>query len=120
MRKVTFSMRRAAAAGVAVATLAGCSMDVKNPTVVDASTIDPLADARVFSLSAQQNFYQAFGGFINSTAYYATETWSGAVRNETNDIGRRLIVDRPLRVTVGRHDVLRWTRRVRGIVSVFV
>ena len=114
MRKVAFSMRRAAVAGVVLATLTGCDTDVINPAVVEASTIDPVADARVFSLSAQQNFYQAFGGFINSTAYYATETWSGAVRNETNDIGRRVIVDTnvdlsgsfwaPMQTVIGTND----------------
>ena len=79
--------------GSAVVALAGCSTDVKDPTVVQASTIDPIADARVFSLSAQQNFYVAYAAMINNTANYSNETWSGAVRNETNDIARHVIVD---------------------------
>jgi hypothetical protein len=87
------SMRRVAVTGVSVVALAGCSTDVKDPTVVQASTIDPVADARVFSLSAQQNFYQSLASFINNTANYSNETWSGAVRNETNDIARHVIVD---------------------------
>lgn len=94
MRETTQrSMRRAAVAGIATVTVAACSTDVKDPTVVQASTIDPIADARVFSLSAQQNYYVAYAALINNTANYSNETWSGAVRNETNDIARHVIVD---------------------------
>ena len=114
MRNMPFSMRRVAVTGVAAVALAGCSTDVKDPTVVQASTIDPIADARVFSLSAQQNFYVAYGAFINNTANYSNETWSGAVRNETNDIARHVIVDTnvdlsgsfwaPLQQVIGTND----------------
>ena len=93
MRVMHSSMRRIAVAGVALAALAGCSVDVKDPTVVQASTIDPIADARVFSLSAQQNFYVAYAALINNTGIYSNELWTGAVRNETNDIARHVIVD---------------------------
>jgi hypothetical protein len=93
MRQMLLSSRRIAVAGLVALTFAGCSLDVTDPTTVPASTIDPLADARVFSLSAQQNFYVAYASLINSTAIYSNETWSGAVRNETNDIGRHVIVD---------------------------
>jgi len=115
------SLRRVATTGVAALALAGCSMDVSNPSVVEASTIDPVADARVFSLSAQQDFYVAYAGqggqngnYINISAIYANETWSGAVRNETNDIGRHVIVDTnldlnsqfwvPLQTAIGTND----------------
>ena len=114
MRDMTRSMYRAAVAGAALLAAAGCSMDVKDPTVVQASTIDPVADARVFSLSAQQNFYVAYAAFINNTANYINETWSGAVRNETNDIARHVIVDTnvdlsgsfwaPLQTVIGTND----------------
>jgi hypothetical protein len=93
MRHMLTSSRRIGVAGLAVLTLAGCSLDVTDPTTVEASTIDPIADARVFSLSAQQNYYVAYASLINSTAVYSNETWSGAVRPETNDIGRHVIVD---------------------------
>jgi hypothetical protein len=73
--------------------LAGCSLDVSNPGVIDASTFDPLADARTLSLSAQQNFYDVYVDLINSTALYSGEVWTGAVRQESNDIARRVIVD---------------------------
>jgi hypothetical protein len=101
--------------------LAGCSMDVKNPNSIEASTIDPVADARVFSLSAQQNFYVAYAGqgtqngnYINISGIYSNELWSGAVRNETNDMARHVIVDTnldlnsqfwvPLQTSIGTND----------------
>ena len=93
MRVMHRSMRRIVVTGIALVTAAGCSTDVKDPTVVQASTIDPIADARVFSLSAQQNFYVSYAAFINNTGIYSNELWTGAVRNETNDIARHVIVD---------------------------
>lgn len=94
------SVRRGAAVGLATLALSGCSMDVNNPAVIDAATIDPVADARVFSLSAQQDFYSAYSGqgsqsgnYINISAVYSNETWTGAVRNETNDLARHVLVD---------------------------
>ena len=94
------SMRRVAATGVAALALAGCSMDVSNPSVIEASTIDPVADARVFSLSAQQDWYSALGGgfgntggLIPATANISNETWTAAVRNETTDMSRHVITD---------------------------
>ena len=93
MRDTHRAMRQAAFAGLTVMTLAGCSTDVRDPSVVDAATIDPVADARVFSLSAQQNYYVAYASLINNTGIYSNELWTGAVRNETNDIARHVIVD---------------------------
>jgi len=87
-----FRFRRDAA-WTAALLLAGCNLDVSQPGLIDASTFDPLADARTLSMSAQQNFYDAFADLINSTALYSGETWTGAVRQESNDIGRRAIVD---------------------------
>jgi hypothetical protein len=107
-------MRRIAVAGVALVTLAGCDTDVNDPSVVQASTIDPIADARVFSLSGQQNFYVAYAGLINTSGIYSNELWTGAVRNETNDIARHVIVDTnvdlngsfwaPMQTVIGTND----------------
>ena len=114
MRYSLQSSRRIVVAGLAALTLAGCNIDVTDPTTVPASTIDPLADARIFSLSAQQNYYVAYGSLINNTAVYSNETWSGAVRPETNDIGRHVIIDTnvdlsgafwaPMQVVIGTND----------------
>jgi starch-binding outer membrane protein, SusD/RagB family len=79
--------------GAAALVLAACDLDVENPGVIDAATFDPVTDARILSMSAQQNFYSAYFTLINSTALYSGETWTGAVRQESNDLGRRSFAD---------------------------
>lgn len=70
--------------------LSACNMDVINPTVVDATSFDPSQDASTLSLSAQSNFYKAYGTLIYYSAFLSGEAYVGAVRQETNDIGRRV------------------------------
>lgn len=54
-------------------TAAGCDsfLEVKNPTVIDASTVDPLADAPTFALSALNNLFNAFDNFIVYGAWFS-------------------------------------------------
>lgn len=78
------------AALLALALLAGCNMDVTNPGVVDATRFDPAQDAAMLSLSAQSNLYRAVGSLNVFTGFVAQEVWVGAVRVETNEIGRRV------------------------------
>jgi hypothetical protein len=87
------SIRRLAAYAMVVLAVTGCELAVSNPGIIDASTFDPVADARILSMSAQQNFYDVYADVINSTALYSGEVWTGAVRQESNDIARRAIVD---------------------------
>jgi hypothetical protein len=84
---------RAAATCAAALIVAGCDLDVSNPGIIDAGIFDPVADATMLSMSAQQNFYAVYPTLINSTALYSGETWTGAVRQESNDIARRVLVD---------------------------
>jgi hypothetical protein len=70
--------------------LSACNMDVINPGVVDATTFDPTQDASTLSLSAQSNLYRAYGSLIYYSAFLSGEAYVGAVRQETNDIGRRV------------------------------
>jgi hypothetical protein len=70
--------------------LSACNMDVINPGVVDATTFDPSQDASTLSLSAQSNLYKAYGNLIYYSAFLSGEAYVGAVRQETNDIGRRV------------------------------
>lgn len=93
MRDSRYPVRRAAFACAMLLVPTACELDVSNPGIIDASTFDPVADARTLSMSAQQNFYDVYGDLINSTALYSGEVWTGAVRQESNDIGRRAIVD---------------------------
>jgi starch-binding outer membrane protein, SusD/RagB family len=76
--------------GALLAALGGCSMDVEYPTVIDASQFDPAGDAATLSLSAQSNLYRAIHSLVPVSAYWSQEAWVGAVRQETNDIGRRV------------------------------
>ena len=81
-------------AGAAIAlTVTACDLDVSSPGVLDASSFDASVDARTLSMSAQQNFYDAYADVINASALYSGEVWTGAVRQESNDIARRAIVD---------------------------
>ncbi|HXE58522.1 MAG TPA: hypothetical protein VNK43_11030 [Gemmatimonadales bacterium] len=84
---------RHAAGTCALLAAAGCELDVANPGIVDGATLDPVADARTLSMSAQQNFYAAYATFTYASGLYSAELWTGAVRQELNDIARRAIVD---------------------------
>src|SRR5678816_4537050 len=82
-------IRRVAGVSVLVAS-AACNMDVVNPGVIDASQFDPSGDAATLSLSAQSNFYRAYTNSVYWSAFFSGELVVGAVRQETNDIGRRV------------------------------
>jgi len=69
--------------------ISACDMDVSNPSVIDAATFDPSADASLLSLSAQSNLHRAVASLVHFSAFFSQEAWVGAVRAETNDIGRR-------------------------------
>jgi hypothetical protein len=89
MTNASSAMRRAALA-LATLTLGACNMDVINPGVIDASQFNPSGDAATLSLSAQSNFYKAFTGSAYWSAFFSSEAIPGVVRQETNDVGRRV------------------------------
>src|SRR5215212_9757479 len=86
----TYSLTRRALPALAAVMLAACNMDVVNPGVIDASHFDPSGDAATLSLSAQSNFYKAYTNSAYWSAFFSGEAVPGAVRQETNDIGRRV------------------------------
>src|SRR4029079_16711478 len=63
---------------------------VVNPGVIDASQFDPSSDAATLSLSAQSNFYKAVTTGAYWSALFSGEVMPGAVRQETNDVARRV------------------------------
>jgi F0F1-type ATP synthase membrane subunit c/vacuolar-type H+-ATPase subunit K len=75
---------------IAAVGLAACNMDVVNPSVIDAAHFDPSGDAATLSLSAQSNFYKAYTGSVFWSAFFSGEAIPGVVRQETNDVGRRV------------------------------
>ncbi len=81
---------RALGIGALALVISGCSLDVTYPSVIDASTFDPTQDAATLSLSAQSNLYRAIASVIPLSGYFSQEVLVGAVRQETNDIGRRV------------------------------
>ena len=85
------SMRGAALAAAIAAGVAGCDMNVSNPTVLDASRFDPTGDANTLAMSAQALFTRAYANVISYSGMFSEEIWVGAVRQETNDIGRRVM-----------------------------
>lgn len=79
--------------GVACATaLAGtaCSLDVRNPTVIDAATFNPNTDGTTLALSAQTNFYIAFQSVALFGGLISDELWTGAARLQTKRLAARV------------------------------
>lgn len=83
------SARAAALLGACLVSLAGCKMDVTNPTVIDANAFNPATDPATASLSAQQNFYIAYGYVTLLDGYLADEMWTAAARAEDKAIAQR-------------------------------
>src|SRR5690625_5809816 len=85
------------AALVAALTLSGCSdsfYEVRRPNMVDDGTVDPEADAELFSWSEYQNFSEAYGGLIVNGAFFTNEARVGDTYPTRNDFGLRRIDDR--------------------------
>lgn len=66
-------------------------MEVDNPTVIDASTVDPVQDAPTFAQSALNNLWDAFDDAIIYGGWFSGEIWEGDSFPTRTDIGRRNI-----------------------------
>jgi starch-binding outer membrane protein, SusD/RagB family len=81
---------------LAVLVTAGCeeTVDVITPNVVEAASIDPLADQTTFARSAVQNMYTAFPhAVIVYGAWFTNEARVGDTFPTRNEFGRRIIDD---------------------------
>ncbi len=87
-------------------------MEVTNPDVVDASTVDPEADAAAFAQSAFQNMAEAYGGIIVYSAWFTNEARVGDTFPTRNEFGRRLVDDRN-----GTHNNEIWIPLARAMAS---
>jgi len=67
---------------------------VRNPTTIEASTIDPVADGPVFSRSALQNLATAYGPLIVYSGWFTTEAWVGDSFPTRSQFGQRRVDDR--------------------------
>ena len=67
-------------------------LEVDNPNVIDASTIDPTQDATTLANSAQQNFAVAYGWMIMYSSWYSGESLVAETFPTHNEFGRRQAV----------------------------
>jgi hypothetical protein len=77
----------------AVAAVGACDsfLDVDDPTVIDAETIDPVLDLPTFANSALQNLFDAFDNFVVYSGWFSGEAYVGDTFPTRNDIGRRTV-----------------------------
>jgi starch-binding outer membrane protein, SusD/RagB family len=80
-------------AAVGALFLGGCEnwLTVKDPTVIDADVLDPVADAPTLALSAQQNFARAYGLLITYSSWFVGETDVSETFPTRNEYGRRSV-----------------------------
>ena len=93
------SIRRAVTrttAGAALVLGAACSdsfVEVTNPDVIDAATVDPTSGATTLALSAQQNFTTAYGWLAMYSGWFTEEANIADTFPTRNEFGFRLITD---------------------------
>lgn len=93
------SIRRAVtriSAGSALIVSAACSnsfVEVTNPNVIDAATVDPTSGATTLALSAQQNFATAMGWLAMYSGWFTEEANVSDTFPTRNEFGFRLITD---------------------------
>lgn len=115
LRRVRGRVGALAALAVLTPALTACDsfFEVINPNVIDASTVDPVADGTVFSRSAFQTFAAAYAaGYIVYTAWFSNEAWVGDTFPTRNEYGRRFIDDRN-----GTHNGEVWFPLLRGVAQ---
>jgi hypothetical protein len=92
-------------AGLALAATAACSgfLEVENPNVIDAGSINPVNDAATLANSGQQNYQSALGWLTMYGAWMTGEADVAETFPTRNEYGRRDVV-----VTNGSHSTDVW------------
>jgi hypothetical protein len=83
-------------AGAALVLAAACSdsfVQVTNPDVIDAATVDPTSGAAALAFSAQQNFTTAYGLLASYSGWFTEEANVSDTFPTRNEFGFRLITD---------------------------
>jgi hypothetical protein len=80
------------AACLSALALAGCNLDVTNPSVIDANGFNAGADEPTLALSGQSNFFLAYQDAALYGGMISDEEWTAAVRLQTNAIASRNFV----------------------------
>jgi len=86
-------LSRAMASAALVAGLAGCNdfLTVKNPTVIEVETLNPITDAPVLANSAVQNLAVAYGWLIMYSSWMVGETDVAETFPTRNEFGLRAV-----------------------------
>ena len=75
-----------AAAGLS---LTACEFDVANPSVINASAIDPISSGNLATLSAQTTLWRALGTVFEASGWVSGEAWVTKVLVDAPPFGRR-------------------------------
>jgi starch-binding outer membrane protein, SusD/RagB family len=113
-RRVRSGLGTLAMAAVLLPVISGCDsfFELRTPGIIDASTVDPVADGTTFSRSAFQTLASAYGDMIVYTAWFTNEAWVGDTFPTRNEYGRRFIDDRN-----GTHSGEIWFPLLRAIAQ---
>jgi starch-binding outer membrane protein, SusD/RagB family len=74
-----------------VAAISGCDnfLEVRTPGIIDAGTVDPVANSETFARSALQTVAESYGELITYSAWFSNEMWVGDTFPTRNEFGRR-------------------------------
>jgi starch-binding outer membrane protein, SusD/RagB family len=92
MRTIRRAVSRTLIATAFVVGASACSdnfLEVDNPNVIDASTVDPKEAAATLAASTEQNFKTAVGTFIQFSSHFTGETYIMETSGAQNEFGRR-------------------------------
>ena len=100
------------ALAVLLPTFTACDnfFEVRTPGIIEAGTVDPVADGTMFSRSAFQTLASALGAMIVYTGWFSNEAWVGDTFPTRNEYGRRFVDFRN-----GTHSGEVWFPLLRGI-----
>lgn len=95
MKNFQRTMRVAVASALVGVSLGACTdfLTVKNPNIINASAIDPTADAVTLASSAQQNFAAALGWHAMYQSWMIGEALVAETFPTRNEYGRREVVN---------------------------
>ncbi len=95
MTNIRRTVRAGAVAAVLGVSLGACDdfLTVKNPNLINASAINPEADAPTLAASAQQNFAVALGWFAMYQSWFTGETLVAETFPTRNEYGRREVLN---------------------------
>lgn len=75
--------------GIAALGLLACDTNVMNPSLITTSDLDPLQNASVLTLSAQQSFWTALNAMVWAEGVFTGEAYTTDVNVAAPDFGRR-------------------------------